>query len=119
MGTMMRRECLDFIIPLFLLHLRLTVREWVHITTEVARTRASDREFLITDRHLRTGRIVTVLKTTNAPFQRLYWAAFTMNVRSNEQLLSYQISFFSDHTGQSCKCQGARDGPDVPGRSRA
>jgi hypothetical protein len=59
----------------------------------VARTRASDREFLITDPHLRTGSIVTGLKTPNESFQRLCWAAFTMNMSSNEQPLSCQISF--------------------------
>ena len=67
-------------------------------TIEVARTRASDREFLITDRHLSTGRIVTVLKTPNESFQRLYWAAFTMNMSSNEQPLSCQTSFLRTTT---------------------
>ncbi len=53
-GTI-RREWLDFMIPLNERHLPRILREWVHITTEVARTSTQVREFRVRNQHLAQG----------------------------------------------------------------
>ena len=45
-GTI-RRECLDFVIPLNERHLRSVLQQWSHITIAGVRTRAGDQAFPI------------------------------------------------------------------------
>lgn len=82
-GTM-RRECLDFMIPLNDRHLRRVLREWV---SHYNRGRPHSRlgpEFRTGDRHLRPGCIVIALTTESESRQRPSWVDFTMNMQSNE-----------------------------------
>jgi putative transposase len=69
-GTM-RRECLDFMIPLSERHLRAILREWI-LHYNRARTPAWGQEFRIRLRSLQIGRTVTALRTERESLQRLF-----------------------------------------------
>jgi putative transposase len=91
-GTM-RRECLDFMIPLSERHLRAIVREWVsHYNRGRPHSRLGPG---IPDQRsaLWIGHTATVWKRKSASHQHLSWVDFTMNTHSNEPPLSARSIF--------------------------
>jgi hypothetical protein len=104
----MRRECLDYLIPLNDGHLGRILREWVSHYNEAAHNPAWYREFRSHRRHLRSERIATALRRRSGSCRRLFWADFTTNVFSSElrhscgsDFCRRQVEFARGHPGTS------------------